>query len=63
MSTVVLAIAGALFLGIGVLLFLWSRWSDRQAAYEAEELSDEEANLYRLGISLGWDGNIASGNH
>ena len=64
MSTVVLAIVGVFFLGVGVSLYLWSRWSDREAAYEAEELSQEEGNLYRLGIALGanqgWGGGVGS---
>jgi hypothetical protein len=63
MSTVVLAVVGVFFLGLGVLLFLWSRWSSPEAAYEPEELSEEEKSVYRLGNALGWDGNIASGNH
>jgi hypothetical protein len=64
MSPVVLAIAGVLFLGLAVSLYLWSRWSDREAVYEAEELSQEEGNLYRLGIALGanqgWGGGVGS---
>ncbi|HEY9378160.1 MAG TPA: hypothetical protein VIQ02_13825 [Jiangellaceae bacterium] len=64
MSTLVLAIVGVFFLGVAVSLYLWSRWSEREAAYEAEELSQEEGNLYRLGIALGanqgWGGGVGS---
>jgi hypothetical protein len=49
----VLIIAGVLFVTLGVSLYLWSRWSEREAAYEPEELSHEEGNVYRLGIALG----------
>jgi hypothetical protein len=61
MSPVVLAVACVLFLCLAVSLYLWSRWSDREAAYEAEELSHEEGNLYRLGIALGANQGSSSG--
>jgi type II secretory pathway pseudopilin PulG len=51
-STVVLVIVGFLIAGAAVSLFLWSRWSEREAAYEPEQLSEEEASVYRLGIAL-----------
>jgi type II secretory pathway pseudopilin PulG len=53
MSTVVFVIVGFLIAGAAVSLFLWSRWSEREAAYEPEQLSEEEASAYRLGIALG----------
>ena len=63
MSTIVLIIASIVFALLGLSLWLWSRWAERGAAYEPEQLSEEEASIYRLGIHLGWDGNIAGGNH
>lgn len=53
MSIVVLVLTGVLFCVVGVALYLWSRWAEREAAYEPEELSQEEGSLYRLGIALG----------
>jgi hypothetical protein len=61
-STVVFVIIGAVVVGAAISLYLWSRWSEREAAYEPEQLSEEEAAIYRLGTHLGWDGNIAGGN-
>jgi hypothetical protein len=49
----VLIVAGVFFVLVGVSLYLWSRWADRGAGYEPEQLSEEEGNLYRLGIALG----------
>jgi type II secretory pathway pseudopilin PulG len=53
MSTVVFVIVGVLIASAAVSLYLWSRWSEREAAYEPEQLSEEEASVYRLGIALG----------
>jgi type II secretory pathway pseudopilin PulG len=53
MSTVVFVIVGVLIACAAVSLFLWSRWSEREAAYEPEQLGEEEASVYRLGIALG----------
>ena len=61
-STVVFVMIGAVVVGAAISLYLWSRWSEREAAYEPEQLSEEEAAIYRLGTHLGWDGNIAGGN-
>ena len=64
MSAVVLIIAGVLFVSLGLSLYLWSRWSEREAAYEPVELGQDEGNLYRLGIALGanqgWGGGVGS---
>jgi hypothetical protein len=61
-STVVFVIVGSVVVGAAISVYLWSRWSEREAAYEPEQLSEEEAAIYRLGTHLGWDGNIAGGN-
>jgi hypothetical protein len=62
MSTLVLAIAGLLlFSVVGVSLYLLSRWSEREAAYEPEQLSEEEASVYRLGIALGANQGVTFG--
>jgi type II secretory pathway pseudopilin PulG len=53
MSTVVIVIVGVLVASVAVSLYLWSRWSEREAAYEPEQFSEEEASIYRLGIALG----------
>jgi type II secretory pathway pseudopilin PulG len=53
MSTVVFVIVGVLIACAAASLFLWSRWSEREAAYEPERLSEDEASVYRLGIALG----------
>ena len=50
--TVMLVIIGVV-VAFMIALFCLSRWADREAAYEPEELSHEEGNLYRLGIALG----------
>ena len=55
MSIIVLIIASVLFAFLGLSLWLWSRWAERGAAYEPEQLGEEEGNLYRLGIALGAD--------
>lgn len=61
MPITALVIAAVLLVGTGISLFLWSCWADREAAYEPELLT-EEASLHQLGIHLGFDGNIQSGN-
>jgi hypothetical protein len=58
-STAVFVIIGAVVVGAAISLYLWSRWSEREADYEPEQLSEEEAAIYQLGTHLGWDGNIA----
>jgi C4-dicarboxylate transporter len=50
--TVMLVIIGVI-VAFMIALFFWSRWADREAAYEPEQLSEEEASIYRLGIALG----------
>jgi hypothetical protein len=61
-STVVFVIIGAVVVGAALSLYLWGRWSEREAAYEPEQLSEEEAAIHRLATHLGCDGNIAGGN-
>jgi len=63
LPTIALIIICVIIVVLAVSLYLWSRWSSREAAYEPEELSEEEKAAYRLGTALGFDGNIASGNH
>jgi hypothetical protein len=55
-STAVFVIIGAVVVGAAISLYLWSRWSEREADYEPEQLSEEEAAIYQLGTHLGWDG-------
>jgi hypothetical protein len=56
MSTVVLIVVSSVLLGAGMGLYLWSRWTDREAGYEPEPLSEKDAATYQLGIHLGSDG-------
>lgn len=53
MPVVALVIVCGVLVCAAVSLYLWSRWAGREAAYEPEPLSEEEASIYQLGIHLG----------